>query len=440
MTQRDLAEKQQRLRRAEIIISAAVLVIALFVAMVIIKPAMPHRITLLTGPEGSAYHQLGLEYAADLRSRGLETEVVVTEGGLQNLELLASGAEDTIGFAPFNIEHSAGAEVDTSQLVSLGSVAYEPLWLFHRSDLDINRVGDLAGLEVATGGKHTVVGFVADQLLDAANVTEKVKIQPGEGQTPESVADALITGELDAGFLMGAPSSPVIRKLLEADDVSFTSFERADAYAALLPGLATLVAPEGIFDLARNNPPKDANLVAATTNLLARNDLHPAVAPMVLNTASNVHTGDIFSRRSTFPSDEHVSLPLEPSAKRYFEQGEKGLSKFLPYGVTRFLNHLGFVVLPLLAAALILIKTVPLLLKLRATIRLMGYLKRLESVEKAFAAGGDSSELLAQLNELDRVSANMFVPRSRVHDYIDFRQFLHDMRGRVKNKDDSGRE
>ena len=130
-------------------------------------------------------------------------------------------------------------------------------------------------------------------------------------------------------------------------------------------------------------------------------------------------------------------MPLEPSAKRYFEQGEKGLSKFLPYGVTRFLNHLGFVVLPLLAAALILIKTVPLLLKLRATITLMGYLKRLESVEKACAAGGDSSELLTRLNELDRVSAKMVVPRSRVHDYIDFRQFLHDMRERVKNKDDS---
>ncbi len=73
----------------------------------------------------------------------------------------------------------------------------------------------------------------------------------------------------------------------------------------------------------------------------------------------------------------------------------------------------------------------------RATIRLMGYLKRLESVEKSQAADGDSSELLTRLNELDRVSATMFVPRSCVHDYIDFRQFLHDMRERVKNKDDS---
>jgi hypothetical protein len=32
----------------------------------------------------------------------------------------------------------------------------------------------------------------------------------------------------------------------------------------------------------------------------------------------------------------------------------------------------------------------------------------------------------------------MFVPRSTVHDYIDFRQFLHDMRERVEKKDSRG--
>ena len=77
------------------------------------------------------------------------------------------------------------------------------------------------------------------------------------------------------------------------------------------------------------------------------------------------------------------------------------------------------------------------MLKSWATVRLMGYLKRLESVEKAQAAGVRASELLPQLDELDRASAAMFVPRSRVHDYIDFRQFLHDMRERVRNGGDS---
>jgi hypothetical protein len=71
-------------------------------------------------------------------------------------------------------------------------------------------------------------------------------------------------------------------------------------------------------------------------------------------------------------------------------------------------------------------------LKMWSRIQLVGMLKQLESVEKAHAAGSDPTELLVQLNELDKKTAALFVPRSMVHDYIDDRQFLHDLRERLK--------
>ena len=434
MAKRDSSEKQGRLRRAALLISAAALAVVLFVVIVFIKPDMPDRITLLTGPDGSAYHELGLKYAVELKENGLGADVVVTDGGLDNLEKLAAGAPNAIGFAPSNIEHAVGAGVDASELVSLGSVAYEPLWLFHNADLEINGIGDLAGLRVGIGGRNTVVGFVAQKLLASSAVVVSIS----EFESPESASDALIAGDVDACFLIGAHDSPVISGLLGADSVTFTSVDRADAFAARMQGLAKLVAPEGLFDLARNVPPEDAELLAATTNLVTRADLHPAVAPMVLNAAAAVHTGGIFSAGSTFPSEDDVSLPLKSSAKRYFTQGEKGLSNVLPYPVVRFLNHLGFVVLPLLTVTLIILKAAPMALKLWFTIKLMGYFRRLVAVEKAHADGGDPSELLARLDEIDGASVTMFVPRSRVHDYIDLRQFLHDMRGRLMSQDDPG--
>ena len=55
----------------------------------------------------------------------------------------------------------------------------------------------------------------------------------------------------------------------------------------------------------------------------------------------------------------------------------------------------------------------------------------MEKVEKASAAGADQSSLLAELDAVDRESAIIFVPRTSLPDYIDFRQFLHDMRERV---------
>jgi hypothetical protein len=259
-----------------------------------------------------------------------------------------------------------------------------------------------------------------------------VEIQPSEGQTPRTIAKALVDGQIDAAFAMGGPSSPAIKDGLVNEDLGVLSFERADAYQALDPGITKLVAPQGIFDLANNIPPEDLVLLSATTNLVTLDSFYPGAVPLLLRAATEVHDQQrIVTAGESFPSAQNVSLPLKRAARRYYDQGEKGLSKFLPYKVTRWLNHLGFVVLPLLALAVVLVKIVPLLLKIWISITLTGFFKRLEEVEKSHAAGGDRPALLAELDALDRASATIFVPRSSLPNYIDFRQFLHDMRERV---------
>ena len=156
----------------------AVVAIVLLVSLVILKPAAPDKITLLTGPEGSGYHELGKRYAVYLTDFGLKAEVQVTDGGFDNVKRLAAGADDTVAFAPSNIEHVAGDTVDTSHLVSLGSVAYEPLWLFYRSELEIRKIPDLAGLRVAAGAKGTVVHYLARLLFELNGISDQVEIQP----------------------------------------------------------------------------------------------------------------------------------------------------------------------------------------------------------------------------------------------------------------------
>jgi hypothetical protein len=296
----------------------------------------------------------------------------------------------------------------------------------------VRRITDLAGLRVAAGAKGTVVHYVAGFLFDLNGISDQVEIQPSEGQTPRTVAEALIEGQIDAAFTMGGPAAPAIRDLLDAEDLSVLSFERADAYQALDPGITKLVAPQGIFDLANNIPPEDLVLLSATTNLITLDSFYPGAVPLLLRAAADVHDRQrTVTAGESFPSAQNVSLPLKPAADRYYDQGKKGLSKFLPYKVTRWLNHLGFVVLPLLALAVVLVKIVPLILKIWISIKLTGFFKRLEEVEKSHAAGGDQSQLLAELDALDRASATIFVPRSSLPNYIDFRQFLHDMRERV---------
>ena len=424
--------KEDRLWKLSRTATIALFAVVLLVSLAILKPAAPDTITLLTGPEGSSYHELGKRYAAYLGDLGLEVEVKVTGGGFENVELLAAGADDTVAFAPSNIEQVFDDSVDTSDVVSMGSIAYEPLWLFFRADLAVRRIPDLAGLRVATGTKGTVVDHGARSLLELNGITDQVRIQPSEGQSPKTVTKSLIEGEIDATFAVGWSSSPFIKNLLGDDDFDVLSFERADAYQALDPGITQLVAPQGIFDLANNSPPEDLVLLAATTNLVTLDSFYPGAVPLLLRAATDV----VDERRiavagENFPSPDNVSLPLKRAAGRYYDQGEKGLSKFLPYKVTRWLNHLGFVVLPLLALAVLLVKIVPVFIKIWISIKLAGFFKRLEKVEKAHAAGEESPPLLAELDALDRASAKIFVPRTSLPASIDFRQFLHDMRERV---------
>ena len=77
-------------------------------------------------------------------------------------------------------------------------------------------------------------------------------------------------------------------------------------------------------------------------------------------------------------------------------------------------------------------KIVPAGLEIWSAKKLESLFKVLETVEKASSAGGEPSRLLKQLDEADKASAKMFVARPKVQDYVDFRQFLHDMRERIE--------
>jgi len=413
------------------VVGLAVIGGTLIVSLLVIKPAYPKRLQLLAGREGSGYHAMGTRLAAELTRRGLETQVIITDGGIDNLRRLAAGAENTLGFVPSNLEHAVRPSVDTEHVVSLGSIGYEPLWFFFRSELEVGEIRDLAVLTVATGGAGSVGDWVARRLLEINGIELDLHVVEAPGSTDDVVA-ALRAEPLDGIFALGAPSTPTIRRLLVADGISFMGFDRADAYVAVSPGLVKLIAPAGVFDLARNVPPRDTPLVAATTNLATVDSLHPAVVPVVLRAvAASADLGDVFTRRGTFPSPEGASLPLDPAAERIYDQGESVFSREIPYGLARQLDHIGFVVMPLLGIALALVKVLPTILGAWTTIRFSRLYRRLEAVEKAAAAGADPSGLLADLQAIDTASADIFVPRSAVADYMDLRQLLHDLRDRT---------
>ena len=339
-----------------------------------------------------------------------------------------------MAFAPSNIERVVDASVDTSGLVSLGSIAWEPLWLFFRADLNVDEIQDLTGLTVATGPTDTVIGLISRELLRSIRILDKIEEFSKEDQTAETLAAALEDGEIDAAFALGIPTVPAIADLLRCENIAYLSVDRAEAYQARYPGIAKIVVPEGVIDLGLNIPPDDLVLLSATTNVISMDRLYPGLVPRILRAIAEARDQQQFTiDDGNFPSPKNASLPIKRAATRFYDQGDEGLASRLPYGMVRWLNHLGFVVMPLLLIVILAIKVVPVALKLWSRITLQKILKRLEAVEKADAGGADPGELVEELDRIDADSATIFVPRSSVHDYVDIRQFLHDMRDRISD-------
>jgi len=403
--------------------------------LVFTKPSIPERIELFTGQEGSSYHDLGLQYAEKLRDSGLEVDVVVTDGPFDNM-IQIRGRSDAVALAPSVLDWKKEFGDEDSSLTALGSVAFEPLWVFHRSSLPISRLSDLVGHSVFTEGKGTVSQRVAEILIEKSGLTDEIELQSfGKEKAARQFIESLTTGNADVVFITGHPKSSRLKTLLHAEGLQFLSFDRAEAYAAQIPGITALRVPQGMFDLAHNVPEKDSMLLSKMTCLIADENLHPSVVAMLLVASEEVQLAEMtFPDAAQFPNRENLSLPIHPAARRYFQQGEVGLSKYLPHKLTRFINHLGFFVLPLLTVVFLLIKAVPACLKFWSNLRLKRLFRQLESIEKRHAAGEASKNLLESLDQISQATASMYIPISMSQDYVDFRQFVHDMRERIEAK------
>src|SRR5499433_2342360 len=109
---------------------APALVILLIVFAILnrlVEPLPPRRITISTGRENGAYYMFANEYAKLARADGFTIEIITGTGSIETLKRLAAGQAIT-GF----VQEGTAEAAPTEDLLSLGSLYYEPIWLFHK--------------------------------------------------------------------------------------------------------------------------------------------------------------------------------------------------------------------------------------------------------------------------------------------------------------------
>ena len=131
------------------VLAIAVVVATVTSAVLLVLQTMPPRsIAMATGPEGGAYDAIGKRYQAILARAGVQLRLVPTSGALQNLALLR---DPHSGVSVVLLQGGITSEADAPEIESLGTVFYEPLWLFHRSELRSQGLEGLRGRKVSIG-------------------------------------------------------------------------------------------------------------------------------------------------------------------------------------------------------------------------------------------------------------------------------------------------
>jgi len=425
-----------RMARLELLALAVVLASALaWVGWVIGKRDVlaPRTIVMATGPQGGAYSEIAATYREYLARKGLNLRLRATQGDAENLALLQ---DPRSGVSAAFLQSGMTGETESPDLASLGTVFYEPVWIFRTGSGHITGLEGLAGKRLAAGEEASGTRAAVLKLLSVAGVDRRsIHFVP---LPPSEAADALLRGELDAMALVASWDSPVVRRLVSSPEVEVDGFPRADAFTALAPAFEKLVLPMGVADMAANRPPHDVVLLGLKVSVAVRDDLNAAVQYLLLEAASQTHARPgIFQKAGQFPAAEGVDLPLSAEARRFYKSGRPFLQRYLPYWLAVIAERLLLALLPIVGVLFPVVRGFPVVynwVMRRRIVRLYGELKFLEAELESRGAEAPIGDLVERLEALDVSAEHLRVPMRFAHLLYTLRQHVELVKGRVAER------
>ena len=411
---------------------AALLLIAGFVfAYQFVRPAPPDRIVMATGHKDGAYYAYGAVYANRFRKEGFELVLKQTAGSVDNLGLLTDRAADVpVAF----LQGGIGTPAEHPALTSLGSLYFEPIWVFVRGAAAPKRLTELKGRRIAVGPAGSGTRAVALPLLQDNGITGDTAnlLELGSNEA----MDALRSGTVDAAIFVGSATSRTVRTLLAEPGLLPMSFERADAYVRRYSYLSKVVLPMGTVDLAMNLPAQDIVLLAPTATIVVSPDMHPALIDLMLLTMQDTHRGGGYLESpDAFPTAKYVTYPLEPAAKRFYERGPPLLQRYLPFWAANLVDRLWVMILPLLTLLYPLFKILPALYSWRMRRRVNRWYNELEALDDRL---NDKSitrtEATGRLDDIEHSVEQLNVPAGFAASAYTLRMHIDYLRRKVEGK------
>ncbi|MFZ4118600.1 MAG: TAXI family TRAP transporter solute-binding subunit [Polynucleobacter sp.] len=411
------------------------LLLLLFAGLMLVwwlaDPPPPKRILMATGTEGGSYQMLAKKYVDYFAKKGVTLELVPSRGAQENIARL-SDRKDPVqaAFVQAGIYNPTGI----AGILSLGSVAYEPLWFFYRgpalgaSDFHLqgDRLKKLLSRKTSIGDVGSGTHSQALHILKAAgleqNIPQFLTLSSAEG------VNALLLGEVDVLFLVDQLESPNIQKLLNDPNLNLIGFNRAEAYTRILPYLEILTVPTASFSLIRDFPPQTIQLLSTTTQLLVDDRMHPALQYLFLEAAEAINgKQSFFAKRGEFPKFNRSAFPESVVAARFEKSGVPAVMNYLPFWVAEFVHRMFILIVPFLAFAYPIVSSLPNYRNKRVQVRINKMYGALWTFEQELATGFDPGQCdayISKINQMEADALNMKVPKKMASDYYSLRSSM----------------
>jgi len=343
------AFKQQIFNPLAIIAGFLTLLMIILGVLWFLVPPPPKSIQMASGLQTGLYYQFGERLKTQLAEEGVNLDVRVTGGTVDNLKLL----NDPKSGVDFAMVQGGVADISQSpQLVSVAGMFYEPIWVWYREGVFKNE----GGLRVLSQlkGKRVSIGNEGSGTLVLSNALLKISgISPSEIHAeklkPDQAIEKMKNGELDAVFIVVAAESPILERFYGVPGIRLMNFEQADAYMRNLPYLSKVSVPRGLLSIAQDIPRQDIQVLAPTATLVVRENISPALVTLLLDASYDIlKSYSRLQKAGEFPSGSGLDFPVQVDAEIYLKDGPSFLHRHLPFWTAVWVGRFIKIVIPLL--------------------------------------------------------------------------------------------
>jgi hypothetical protein len=232
---------------------------------------------------------------------------------------------------------------NSTQFYSLGSLDYEPIWIFynHKKLGRIETLSDLAKHKIGVGPLKSG-RYALTRKLFSLNQVELDNHPNFSSDTLANQIAGMNSGKIDGLIFIGEAFDKNVSKLLHEPDFAIFEFTDIAAYEKNISFLDVVKIPASSIDIINKLPAKDVSLIAITTTLAVRKDMHPGLQLALLLAAKEVDRNSqslFFSKRNEFPAYFDPQIELSPVAKHYYDLGPPAAMRYVPFWSAVFIER-----------------------------------------------------------------------------------------------------